>query len=386
MPGPESIFSSDELLRYSRQLNLPGYDLEHQKKLKAASVLVVGAGGLGSPVSMYLAAAGIGRLGLIDFDVVETSNLHRQILHGTGDVGRPKTESARDRLHDLNPHVKVEIHTTRLTAENALEILGAYDVVADGTDNFSTRYLVNDTSVRLGKPNVYASIFQFEGQVSVFGLPDGPCYRCIYPVPPAPGLIPSCAEGGVLGVLPGMVGALQATEVIKLITGLGTSLSGRLLLYDALHLRVQLLHLDKNPACPVCGRHPEQHETENYAMYCTGEPATAPNLLDRKHMIVQELKARLDRNESVVLLDVRKPFEREIADLGGISIPLDELEDRMDELSEYRDREIVVYCRSGARSARAVSMLQQAGFDHARNLEGGVLAWSDHIDPSMLKY
>lgn len=386
MPGPDSIFSSDELLRYSRQLNLPGFNLEHQKKLKAASVLVIGAGGLGSPVSMYLAAAGIGRIGLVDFDVVETSNLHRQTLHGTKDVGRPKTESARDRLRDLNPHVDVELHTTRLTAENATEILGEYDVIADGTDNFSTRYLVNDACVRLGKPNVYASIFQFEGQVSVFGLPEGPCYRCIYPAPPDPGLIPSCAEGGVLGVLPGMVGALQATEVIKLITGLGTSLVGRLLLYDALNLRVQHLLVSKNPECPVCGRSQERREMIDYATYCTGEPAAAPNITESNHMIVQELKARLDRNEPVVLLDVRKPFEKQIADLGGISIPLDELEDRMDELSEYRDREIVVYCRSGARSARAVSMLQQAGFSHARNLEGGVLAWSDYIDPSMMKY
>jgi sulfur-carrier protein adenylyltransferase/sulfurtransferase len=385
----KAALSSEEKQRYSRHLILPEFGLEGQQKLKTSSVLLIGAGGLGSPLALYLAAAGIGRIGIVDFDVVDVTNLQRQVLHGTGDVGRPKLESARDRILDINPHVEVELHPIRLSSENALDVVRQYDVVADGTDNFPTRYLVNDACVLTGKPNVYASIFRFEGQVSVFGMPGGPCYRCVYEQPPPPGLVPSCAEGGVLGVLPGMVGTMQANEVIKVLAGIGTPLVGRLLLIDALDMQFRMLKLRRNPDCPVCGDHPTQTELIDYEMFC-GIPAAPANghqaESDVPEIAVRELKARMDAGPKPFLLDVRKPHERDIATLGGQLIPVDELADRLNEVGAHREDEIVVYCRSGARSARAVRTLQEAGFTRAVNLKGGVLAWSDEIDPSMPKY
>ncbi len=381
----------EELRRYSRHLILPEVGLEGQKKLKAASVLLVGAGGLGSPLALYLAAAGVGRLGLVDFDVVDETNLQRQVLHGTKDVGRPKLESARDRILDINPYVQVDLYETRLTSENALDIIKEYDLVADGTDNFPTRYLVNDACVLAGKPNVYASIFRFEGQVSVFATPDGPCYRCLYPEPPPPGLVPSCAEGGVLGVLPGLVGTIQATEVIKLILGIGTPLIGRLLLIDALHMQFRTLKVRKNPDCPICGEHRTIHELIDYEQFCglpprNGEAATQAESTVPE-ITVHELKARLERGDRPIILDVRKPYEVQIASIGhDVLIPVDELPERLAELEPYRDREIVVYCRSGARSAQATKLLREAGFRDVKNLKGGILAWSQEIDPSIPQY
>ena len=379
--------SPDELRRYQRHLTLPEVGVEGQKKLKAASVLLIGAGGLGSPLALYLAAAGVGRLGLVDFDVVDETNLQRQVLHGTKDVGRSKLASARDRLLDLNPYVQLDLHEVRLTSDNALALLADYDLVADGTDNFPTRYLVNDASVLTGTPNVYASIFQFEGQVSVFGMEEGPCYRCLYPEPPPPGLVPSCAEGGVLGILPGFVGTLQATEVIKLLLGIGEPLVGRLLLIDALSTTFRTFKVRKNPACPVCGAHPTLTELIDYEMFC-GLPATAPSAEQAvPEVTVHDLKARRDLGQAPFVLDVRKPFEAEIASLGADQlIPVEELADRLDELQAPRDQEIVVHCRSGVRSAQAVRLLHEAGYTHAVNLQGGVLAWSDEIDPTVLKY
>jgi len=383
----------EELRRYNRHLILPEIGLEGQKKLKAASVLLVGAGGLGSPLALYLAAAGVGRLGLVDFDVVDETNLQRQVLHGTKDVGRPKLESARDRILDINPHVQVDLYETRLTSENALDIIKEYDLVADGTDNFPTRYLVNDACVLAGKPNVYASIFRFEGQVSVFGTPDGPCYRCLYPEPPPPGLVPSCAEGGVLGVLPGLVGTIQATEVIKMILGIGTPLIGRLLLVDALHMQFRTLKVRKNPECPICGEHRTIHELIDYEQFCglpsrNGEAAAQQTAESEvPEITVHELKARLERGDRPVILDVRKPHEVQIASIEhDLLIPVDELPERLSELEPYRDREIVVYCRSGARSARATKLLREAGFRDVKNLKGGILAWSQEIDPSIPQY
>ena len=381
--------TSDELRRYSRHLILPDVGVEGQRRLKASSVLLIGAGGLGSPLAMYLAAAGVGRLGLVDFDVVDESNLQRQVLHGTKDVGRPKLRSAQDRLADLNPHVHVELYERRLTSENALGLLQGYDAVADGTDNFPTRYLVNDASVMAGVPNVYASIFRFEGQASVFGTPEGPCYRCLYPEPPPPGLVPSCAEGGVLGVLPGLVGTIQATETIKLLLGIGEPLVGRLLLIDTLAMRFRTLKVRKNPDCPVCGDPPTQTELIDYEAFC-GLPSRSANgqtsESDVPEMTVGELKARMDRGEAPFVLDVRKPFEREIASLGAPQIPLDELDGRLGELAAHRDEEVVVHCKSGARSAKAVRKLREAGFEKAINLKGGILAWSREIDPSVPEY
>ncbi len=379
----------NELRRYQRHLTLPEVGVDGQKKLKAASVLLVGAGGLGSPLALYLAAAGVGRLGLVDFDVVEETNLQRQVLYGTKDVGRSKLASARDRLLDLNPYVQLDLHEIRLTSDNALTLLADYDLVADGTDNFPTRYLVNDASVLTGTPNVYASIFQFEGQVSVFGLPEGPCYRCLYPEPPPPGLVPSCAEGGVLGILPGFVGTLQATEVIKLLLGIGEPLVGRLLLIDALSTTFRTLKVRKNPECPICSAHPTLTELIDYEAFC-GLPANgaAPSAEQAvPEVTVHDLKARRDLGETPFVLDVRKPFEAEIASLGADQlIPVEELADRLGEVQARRDQQIVVHCRSGMRSARAVRLLHEAGFTHAVNLQGGILAWSDEIDPSVLKY
>ena len=388
---PAATLSPDELRRYNRHLILPQVGVEGQKKLKAASVLLVGAGGLGSPLALYLAAAGVGRLGIVDFDVVDESNLQRQVLHGTSDVGRPKLESARDRIQEINPHVALDLHETRLTSENALALIGDYDLVADGTDNFPTRYLVNDASVLTGTPNVYASIFQFEGQVSVFGVPEGPCYRCIYPEPPPPGLVPSCAEGGVLGVLPGLVGTLQATEVIKLILGVGEPLVGRLLLFDALGVTFRTLKARKNPECPLCGDHPTITELIDYEAFCGLPPANGTPAATEEAPVpeisVHDLKARRDAGAEFFLLDVRKPFEDEIATLGADQlIPVEELADRLGELRAAPEAELVVHCRSGGRSAKAVRLLRDAGYRHAVNLRGGTLAWSDEIDPAVAMY
>ncbi|MDX1530443.1 MAG: molybdopterin-synthase adenylyltransferase MoeB [Rhodothermales bacterium] len=379
----------EERGRYARHLILPEVGPEGQRKLKAASVLLVGAGGLGSPLALYLAAAGVGRLGLVDFDVVDETNLQRQVLHGTKDVGRPKLESARDRIRDVNPHVQVDLHPVRLTSENALAIVREYDVVADGTDNFPTRYLVNDACVLTGTPNVYASIFRFEGQVSVFCTEAGPSYRCLYEEPPPPGLVPSCAEGGVLGVLPGLVGTIQATEVIKLLLGIGEPLIGRLLLIDALTMEFRTLRVQRDPRWPAGAPHPTVTELIDYEAFC-GIPPAPPNGQAAEpevpEVTVEELKDRIDRGEAPFLLDVRKPSEYAIANLGGTLIPVDELPDRLDELEAHRDEHFVVHCRSGARSAKAVKLLREAGFRDPVNLKGGILAWSDAIDPSLPKY
>lgn len=380
----------DELKRYSRHLTLPEFGIEGQKKLKASSVLLVGAGGLGSPLALYLAAAGVGTIGVVDFDVVDETNLQRQVLHGSRDVGRKKLDSARETIEDINPFTRVVTYEAALSSDNALDILRDYDVVADGTDNFPTRYLVNDACVMLGIPNVYASIFRFEGQVSVFGVEGGPCYRCLYEEPPPPGLVPSCADGGVLGVLPGMVGTMQANEVIKILTGVGTPLVGRLLMIDALDMQFRTLKIRRNPDCPVCGDHPTQTELIDYQEFC-GIPAQPDGDVDEDEnqvpeITVQELKERLDRGERPFILDVRRDYEYDIANLGGVLIPVDQLADRLDEIEEHMDEEVVVHCRSGARSARAVELMRAHGFRHAYNLKGGVLAWSDEIDPSMPKY
>jgi len=379
--------STDDLSRYSRHLILPEVGMEGQQRLKAARVLCVGTGGLGSPLAFYLAAAGIGTLGLVDFDVVDASNLQRQIIHSTKDIGRKKLDSAEEKLVALNPALKVVKHDTMLTSANALDILKDYDIVADGTDNFPTRYLVNDACVLLGKPNVYGSIFRFEGQASVFATEDGPCYRCLYPEPPPPGLVPSCAEGGVLGILPGLVGVIQATEAIKLILGKGSSLVGRLLLVDALNMRFRELKLRKNPECPVCGANPTVTALIDYDHFCGIVPET-PQEKNLKNGIpqvtVKEFKARRDSGEDLFLLDVREPYEYRIAQIGGTLIPQNDVPNRLAEIP--RDREIIVQCRSGARSQRIAELLKQSGYAQVANLAGGILAWSDEIDPSVQKY
>jgi len=375
--------SHEEIRRYGRHLILPEVGLDGQVKLKSASVLLVGAGGLGSPLALYLAAAGIGRIGIVDFDVVDESNLQRQVLHSTPYVGRPKLDSAKDRIHSINPNVEVELFSTRLTSENALGILGSYDVVADGTDNFPTRYLVNDACVLLRKPNVYGSIFRFEGQVSVFSAPGGPCYRCLYADPPPPGLVPSCAEGGVLGVLPGIVGTIQATEALKLILGIGEPLVGRLLLVDALTMKTRELRLRRNPGCKVCGEHPEITQLIDYEAFCGIAPAPGAGE-DPDAVTVTDVKSRLDRGEDLFLLDVREPHEYDIANLGGHLIPLNDLPRRVHELDSSRD--IVVYCHSGVRSGQAVQFLKSLGFRKVKNLSGGIDAWAEEIDPAMARY
>ncbi len=375
--------SHEEIRRYGRHLIMPEVGLDGQKKLKAASVLMIGAGGLGSPLGLYLAAAGVGRLGIVDFDVVDESNLQRQILHSTVDVGRPKLQSARERIHALNPHVEVETYATQLNSENALEIFRDYDVVVDGTDNFPTRYLVNDACVLLKKPNVYGSIFRFEGQASVFDATRGPCYRCLYAEPPDPGLVPSCAEGGVLGVLPGIIGTIQATETVKLILGAGEPLLGRLLLFDALAMTFREVRLRKNPDCPICGDHPSIRELIDYDAFC-GLTPQAEGQDGEAAISVQELKERLDRGDDIFLLDVREPQEYQIVNLGAHLIPLGELPARVNELDT--SREIVVHCHSGARSARAVAFLRQMGFKKVKNLAGGINQWAARIDPTMPRY
>ena len=385
MPLPE--LTTDELARYSRHLILPEVGIDGQRKLKAARVLCVGTGGLGSPLAFYLAAAGVGTLGLVDFDVVDASNLQRQIIHSTRDIGRKKLDSAEEKLTALNPGLRVVKHETRLTSANALEILRDYDIVADGTDNFPTRYLVNDACVLLGKPNVYGSIFRFEGQASVFAAEDGPCYRCLYPEPPPPGLVTSCAEGGVLGILPGLVGMIQATEVIKLILGSGAPLVGRLLLVDALAMRFRELKLRRNPECPVCGPNPTVKELIDYEQFCGIEPKAQEDVKLQNgipQMSVRELKQRMDAGEEVFILDVREPYEYQIANIGGKLIPLNDVPQRIAEIDP--SQEIVVQCRSGARSQRVAEFLKQNGYGRVANLAGGILAWSDQIDPKVQKY
>ncbi|HEU5335320.1 MAG TPA: molybdopterin-synthase adenylyltransferase MoeB [Terriglobales bacterium] len=376
--------SNDEVLRYSRHLIMPEVGMEGQLKLKAAKVLCIGAGGLGSPLALYLAAAGVGTLGVVDFDVVDYTNLQRQVIHTTADVGRKKLDSAADKVKAINPFIQLRPFETRLTSENALEIFRDFDIVVDGTDNFPTRYLVNDACVLTGKPNVYGSIFRFEGQVSVFATQDGPCYRCLYPEPPPPGLVPSCAEGGVLGILPGLVGIMQATEAIKLILGKGEPLIGRLLLVDALGMRFRELKLRKNPECPACGKHPTVTKLIDYNEFCGIRGEEKPVTSNVPEIQPEELKAKLDAGEDIFILDVREPHEYQICNLQGYLIPLGELPKRAHELDS--SREIVAHCRSGVRSAKAVSFLQQAGFHKVKNLAGGILAWSDKVDPSVPKY
>jgi|SRR5579872_4973190 len=383
--APPVTLSKDEILRYSRHLIIPEVGMEGQLKLKNASVVLIGTGGLGAPLGLYLAAAGIGRIGLVDFDVVDFTNLQRQVIHGTKDVGKKKLDSAAESMLDINPNIKIERHEVALTSENALEILKDYDLVIDGTDNFPTRYLVNDACVLLKKPNVYGSIFRFEGQATVFAYEGGPCYRCLYPEPPPPGLVPSCAEGGVLGILPGTIGLIQATEAVKLILGIGEPLVGRLLLYDALGMRFRELKLRRNPECPVCGDHPTITKLIDYQEFCgipnqPHEPVAAPGDIDPT-----EVKAKIDRGEPFVLIDVREPHEWQICHIPYAKlIPLGELPKRMNELNSAD--EIVAYCKSGVRSGKAIDILKQAGFKKLRNMKGGILAWSDKVDPSVPKY
>jgi adenylyltransferase/sulfurtransferase len=379
--------TTDDLSRYSRHLILPEVGMEGQQKLKAARVLCVGTGGLGSPLALYLTAAGIGTLGLVDFDVVDASNLQRQIIHSTKDIGRSKLDSAEEKLKALNPAINIVKHNTMLSSANALDILKDYDIVADGTDNFPTRYLVNDACVLLGKPNAYGSIFRFEGQASVFATEHGPCYRCLYPEPPPPGLVPSCAEGGVLGILPGLVGVIQATEVIKLILGKGEPLIGRLLLVDALNMRFRELKLRKNPECPVCGQNPTVTQLIDYQQFCGIALETPQEKIVKNgipQLTVKELKRRIDAGENVQLIDVREPYEYQIAQIGGKLIPQNDVPNRLAEID--RDREVIVHCRSGARSQRIAEFLKQAGYPNVVNLAGGILAWSDEIDPKVQKY
>ncbi|MAT97090.1 MAG: molybdenum cofactor biosynthesis protein MoeB [Anaerolineaceae bacterium] len=387
--------SHEEVERYSRHLIMPEVGMEGQKKLKAASVLLIGAGGLGSPLAMYLAAAGIGRIGMVDYDVVDYTNLQRQIIHGTKDVGRPKLDSAKDRILDINPHIQVDTYEVPLTSDNALELFEPYDIIIDGTDNFPTRYLTNDACVLLGKPNVYGSIFRFEGQASVFYAKEGPCYRCLFPEPPPPGLVPSCAEGGVLGILPGTIGAIQATEAVKLILGVGEPMIGRLLLYDALNMEFDQVRLRKNPDCPVCSENPTLTELIDYEQFC-GMPAH-----DHSHysavaqsngdgvpqMTPVQLKSRLDAGENLYILDVREPHEWEISNLshlGAHLIPKGQVVNRLNELDTAQ--EIVVQCRSGARSADIVRELQKHGFKKLWNLDGGINRWAKEVEPELPTY
>src|SRR6202789_4405883 len=382
--------SNEEIARYSRHLILPEVGMEGQQKLKAAKVLCVGTGGLGAPMALYLAAAGVGTIGLVDFDVVDESNLQRQIIHSQATVGMLKVDSAEVMLNGLNKNTNIVKHNTMLTSANALEIFKDYDVIADGTDNFQTRYLVNDACVLTGKPNAYGSIFRFEGQASVFATEEGPCYRCLYPEPPPPGLVPSCAEGGVLGILPGIVGVIQATEVIKLILGKGEPLIGRLLLVDALAMRFRELKLKKNPDCPVCGTHPTVTKLIDYDQFCgitppAKETTQVANVQNGVPQIgPEELKRRQTAGEDVFVLDVREPHEYQIANIGGHLIPLNDLPKRIGELD--REKNIVVQCKSGGRSQRGAEFLQQQGFTHVENLAGGITAWSEKVDPSIPKY
>ncbi len=381
-------FSNDEIARYSRHLIMPEVTLAGQRRLKAASILCIGAGGLGSPIALYLAAAGIGRMGLVDGDTVDFSNLQRQILHGTKDVGRKKLNSARDRIREVNPNVQVELHDTMFRSENAMEIAADYDIVIDGTDNFPTRYLSNDVCVLLKKPNVYGSIFRFDGQCTVFAPHlSGPCYRCMFPEPPPPGMVPSCAEGGVLGVLPGIIGVMQAIEAVKLIMGIGEPLIGRLVSFDALKMKFREFKLRRDPKCPVCGENPTITELIDYDQFCGIPQAAAAEAAEAPvpEMTVHELKQKLDAKEKFVLVDVREPYEYDIARIPGAKlIPLGELPSRMSELDTADD--IVLHCKMGGRSARALRLLQEAGFSKLTNVAGGIEAWAEEIDPSVPRY
>lgn len=385
-----TTLSKDEILRYSRHLIMPEVGMEGQLKLKEAKVLLVGTGGLGAPMALYLTAAGVGTIGLVDFDVVDYTNLQRQVIHGTSDVGKPKIDSAIETMKDINPFVNVIRHEVAITSENAKEIVKDYDLVADGTDNFPTRYLINDVCVLLNKPNVYGSIFRFEGQATIFAAEGGPCYRCLYPEPPPPGLVPSCAEGGVLGILPGVVGLIQATEVVKLILGKGETLVGRLMLYDALNMKFRELKLRKSDECPICGPNRTIHELIDYHQFCgvpqPGTAAAEPEAgVTENEIEVTALKARFDRGEKVNLVDVREPHEFQIARIPGSTlIPLGDLPKRVNELNPAD--EVVVHCKSGMRSAKAADFLRQAGFKRVLNVKGGILAWSDKVDPSVPKY
>jgi molybdopterin/thiamine biosynthesis adenylyltransferase/rhodanese-related sulfurtransferase len=375
--------TNDELLRYSRHLSLPEFGLEGQKRLKAGRVLCIGAGGLGSPALLYLTAAGVGTIGLVDFDAVDVTNLQRQVLYTSDDIGRSKLQAAAARLKALNPALEVELHEQALDASNALDLVARYDVVVDGTDNFPTRYLVNDACVLTGKPNAYGSIFRFEGQASVFAAKDGPCYRCLHPEPPPAGLVPSCAEGGVLGVLPGIIGTIQATEAIKLLTGIGDALIGRFIVYDALKMRFRELKLRRDPDCPICGTHPTIRELTQYANVC--EVPLAPAAGEMPAITVSELNDRMQRGEAPLVIDVREPHEHAICRIPGATlIPMGELPQRLGELD--RNAEVIIHCRSGGRASRAVKLLKEKGFSRARNLTGGVIAWVDQIDPSQPKY
>ena len=387
-PPAQAALSNEEILRYSRHLIIPEVGIEGQQKLKAAKVLLVGTGGLGAPLGLYLAAVGIGKIGLVDFDIVDYTNLQRQVIHFTSDVGRRKIESASEKMKAINPYVEIVPHEVALSSENALGILKDYDLVVDGTDNFPTRYLVNDACVLLRKPNVYGSIFRFEGQATIFATEGGPCYRCLYPEPPPPGLVPSCAEGGVLGILPGTIGLIQATETVKLILGIGEPLVGRLLLYDALGMRFRELKLRKNPECPVCGDHPTITKLIDYHQFC-GVPSPSASAqetgVNEGEIEVTEVKAKLDRGDQFVLLDVREPHEYKICSIPGAKlIPLGEFPQHVGEFD--KDADIVIHCRSGMRSAKACAVLKQNGFQHVRNVVGGILAWSDKVDPSVPKY
>jgi len=385
-PAMEAALSNEEIARYSRHLILPEVGMEGQRKLKNGRVLMVGAGGLGAPVGLYLAAAGIGRIGIVDFDVVDASNLQRQVIHGTPDVGRKKIDSAAERMLEINPNLRIDKFDTGLTSENALDILKDYDIVVDGTDNFPTRYLVNDACVLLNKPNVYGSIFRFEGQATVFAYEDGPCYRCLYPEPPPPGLVPSCAEGGVLGILPGLIGVIQATEAVKILLGAGQTLKNRLLLYDALHMRFRELRLRKDPDCPVCGTHPTVTKLIDYQEFCGVTPKPVqPTQSDPTQIDAIELKQKLDRGDNFTLIDVREPHEYQIGRIPGSHlIPLGELPKHLGELDPQA--EYVMHCKLGGRSQQAVDLMKQSGFKNVRNMSGGITAWSDKVDPSVPKY
>jgi molybdopterin/thiamine biosynthesis adenylyltransferase/rhodanese-related sulfurtransferase/molybdopterin converting factor small subunit len=386
-PAAATTLTKEEILRYSRHLIMPEVGMEGQLKLKQAKVLMVGAGGLGAPLGMYLAAAGVGRIGVVDFDVVDFTNLQRQVIHGTKDVGRKKLDSAADTMLDINPNVQIDRYEVALDSSNALEIAKPYDMIIDGTDNFPTRYLVNDTCVLLKIPNVYGSIFRFEGQATVFAYPGGPCYRCLYPEPPPPGLVPSCAEGGVLGILPGTIGLIQATEAVKLILGVGETLVGRLLLYDALAMRFRELKLRRNPECPACGDHPTITKLIDYQQFCGVPKQEEKPVAGAKEGEIDpvEVKAKLDRHDNFLLLDVREPHEYQICNIPGAKlIPLGDLPKRVNELDS--SVEIVAHCKSGVRSGKAVDFLKQAGFKKVKNMTGGILAWSDKVDPKVPKY
>ena len=381
----DAALTNEEVARYSRHLILPEVGMAGQLKLKQAKVALVGAGGLGAPLALYLTAAGVGRIGLIDFDTVDASNLQRQVIHGTSDIGRKKLDSAADRMREINPNVEIDKFDTGLTSDNAMEILARYDLVVDGTDNFPTRYLVNDACVLLKKPNVYGSIFRFEGQATVFAYEDGPCYRCLYPEPPPPGLVPSCAEGGVLGILPGVIGLIQATETVKLILGIGESLKGRLLLYDALGLRFRELKLRRDKDCPVCGDHPTLDKLIDYQEFCGVKPMSTSTVPNESIIDPLEVKRKQDEGEKFLLLDVREPHEFQIARIPGSTlIPLGQLQSRLAELD--KNAEIVAHCKAGGRSQQAVDLMKQNGFTNVRNMTGGIGAWSDKVDPTVPKY